>query len=86
MSLVTGETTVWEATEDVTGSQAFKYYVVVTGNDAANNSAKVGDDKPADDIISFQLDSQEPSSEVQETPVAGALEDSKAKPEEGASG
>ena len=82
VSLVTGATTVWEATEDVTGSQAFKYYVVVTGNDAAGNSAKVGEDKPADDIISFQLDSQEPGL-VFKSAGGTALDDSKAKPEEG---
>ena len=81
VSLVTGATTVWEATEDVTGSQAFKYYVVVTGNDASNNSAKVGDDKPADDIISFQLDSQEPSLKFKDS-IGEDLEDS--EQEEGA--
>ena len=79
-----GGTTVWETSEDVAGEQAFKYYVVVTANDPAGNGATVGDDKPEEDVISFQLDSEAPtvdfmsaSGEALDTTVAAD------KPEEG---
>ena len=80
-----GGTTLWEATEDVTGNQAFKYYVVVEAKDPAGNDAKAGDDKPADDVISFQLDSQSPTVKFK-TADDKDLDTSVAadKPEEGA--
>ena len=56
-----GGTTSWEAEKGVVGNQAIKYYVLVEGKDPAGNTAKVGDDKPADDVVSFQLDSQAPT-------------------------
>ena len=65
------------------GNQAIKYYVLVEGKDPAGNTAKVGDDKPADDVVSFQLDSQAPTL-VFKSASGDALDDSKAKPEEGA--
>ena len=68
--LQSGGTTLWEAKEDVTGNQAFKYYVVVEAKDPAGNDAKAGDDKPADDVISFQLDSQGAHGELQERRAA----------------
>ena len=78
-----GGTTSWEAEKSVSGDQAVKYYVVVEGKDPAGNTAKVGDDKPADDVVSFQLDSQAPTL-VFKSASGDALDDSKAKPEEGA--
>ena len=78
-----GGTTSWEAEKGVVGNQAIKYYVVVEGKDPAGNTAKVGDDKPADDVVSFQLDSQAPTLVFKSASGKG-LDDSKAKPEEGA--
>ena len=77
-----GGTTSWEADKSVSGDQAVKYYVVVKGNDPAGNDATVGDDKPADDVVSFQLDSKSPTL-VFKSAGGTALDDSKAKPEEG---
>ena len=78
-----GGTTSWEAEKSVVGNQAIKYYVVVEGKDPAGNTAKVGDDKPADDVVSFQLDSQAPTL-VFKSASGKDLDDSKAKPKEGA--
>ena len=78
-----GGTTSWEAEKGVVGNQAVRYYVVVDGKDPAGNAATVGDDKPADDVVAFQLDSQAPTL-VFKSASGKDLDDSKAKPEEGA--
>ena len=60
VTLQVGEVTVWETDENVAPGQSFKYYVVVSGKDSSGNGAVVGDDKPDKDVISFQLDAENP--------------------------
>ena len=83
VSLVTGGLTTWTATYENPASTANKWYVVVAVSDQAGNSNTVGDASTETDIVSFQVDDAEPSLRFKSA-GGTALDDSDAKPEEGA--
>ena len=83
VSLQTGSLTTWTATYDNPSGAASKHYLWVKAGDQAGNPEIVGDASTEDDLISFQVDDAEPSLKFKS---AGGtdLDDSDAKPEEGA--
>ena len=83
VSLQTGALTTWTATYDNPAGAASKQYVWVEVSDQAGNSDTKGDASSESDLVSFQVDDAEPSLEFKS---AGGtdLDDSDAKPEEGA--
>ena len=83
VSLVTGGLTTWMATYENPASGASKWYVVVDVSDQAGNSNTVGDASTETDFVSFQVDDAEPSLRFKSADGT-ALDDSDAKPEEGA--
>ena len=83
VSLVTGGLTTWTATYENPASAANKWYVVVDVSDQAGNRNTVGDASTETDFVSFQVDDAEPSLKFKSA-GGTALDDSDAKPEEGA--
>ena len=83
VSLVIGGLTTWTATYENPPSAANKWYVVVGVSDQAGNSSTVGDASTETDFVSFQVDDAEPSLKFKSA-GGTALDDSDAKPEEGA--
>ena len=83
VSLQTGALTTWTATYDNPAGAASKQYVWVEVSDQAGNSDTLGDASSESDLVSFQVDNAEPSLTFKS---AGGtdLDDSDAKPQEGA--
>ena len=86
VSLQTGALTTWTATYDNPAGAASKQYVWVEVSDQAGNSDTIGDASSESDLISFQVDDAEPSLTFKNGAGGGDtdLDDSDAKPEEGA--
>ena len=83
VSLQTGALTTWTATYDNPAGAASKQYVWVEVSDQAGNSDTIGDASSESDLVSFQVDDAEPMLTFKS---AGGtdLDDSDAKPQEGA--
>ena len=83
VSLQTGALTTWTATFENPAGAASKQYVWVEVSDQAGNSDTIGDASSEGDLVSFQVDDAEPSL-VFKSAGGTDLDDSDAKPEEGA--
>jgi len=61
LAVTQATTTTWTAKYPNPTGEASKLYVVVRATDTANINAVVGDDVPAKDLVSFQVDDKNPS-------------------------